>query len=162
MVKNPPAMQETRHQSLGREDPLEKGMATHSSILAWEIPWSEEPVRLQSMGLQESDMTYQLNHQHIVDLQYCVNFCCTAKWFSYTHIHIPFGFSDGAGQEWSCNAGDARDMVSVPGSGAPPGGGNGNPPQYSCWENPMDRGAWEATVHRVAKSWTRLSNWAQK
>ena len=42
MVKNPPAMQETRVQSLGREDPLEKKMATHSSILAWEIPWTEE------------------------------------------------------------------------------------------------------------------------
>ena len=43
MVKNPPAMQETQVQSLGREDSLEKGMATHSSILAWEIPWTEEP-----------------------------------------------------------------------------------------------------------------------
>ena len=42
MVKNPPAMQEMRVQSLGREDPLEKKMATHSSILAWEIPWTEE------------------------------------------------------------------------------------------------------------------------
>ena len=51
-VKNLPAMQETRVQSLGREDPLEKGMATHSSILAWEIPWTEEPGRLQSMGWQ--------------------------------------------------------------------------------------------------------------
>ena len=52
MVKNPPAMQETWVQSLGWEDPLEKGMATHSSILAWRIPWTEEPVGLQSMGLQ--------------------------------------------------------------------------------------------------------------
>ena len=51
-VKNPPATQETRVQSLGQEDPLEKGKATHSSILAWRIPWSEEPGRLQSMGLQ--------------------------------------------------------------------------------------------------------------
>ena len=51
-VKNPPAMQETRVQSLGREDPLEKGMATHSSILAWRIPCTEEPGRLQSMGSQ--------------------------------------------------------------------------------------------------------------
>ena len=47
MVKNLPAMQETQVQSLGREDPLEKGRATHSSILAWEIPWTEEPGRLQ-------------------------------------------------------------------------------------------------------------------
>ena len=43
MVKNPPAVQETQVQSLGHEDPLEKGMATHSSILAWRTPWAEEP-----------------------------------------------------------------------------------------------------------------------
>ena len=52
MVKNLPAMRENRVQSLGQEDPLEKGMATHSSILAWRIPWTKEPGRLQSMGLQ--------------------------------------------------------------------------------------------------------------
>ena len=52
MIKNQPAMQETRIQSLGWEDPLEKGMASHSSILAWRIPWTEEPVGLQSVGLQ--------------------------------------------------------------------------------------------------------------
>ena len=52
MVKNLPAMQETWVQSLGQEDPLEKGIATHSSILAWRIPWIEEPDGLQSMGLQ--------------------------------------------------------------------------------------------------------------
>ena len=45
-VKNPPAMEETQVQSLGQEDPLEKGMATHSSILAWRIPWTEKPGRL--------------------------------------------------------------------------------------------------------------------
>ena len=52
MVKNPPAMQETQVQSLGWENPLEKGMAIHSSILAWRIPWTEESGRLQSMGSQ--------------------------------------------------------------------------------------------------------------
>ena len=52
MVKNLPAMQETQVQSLGQEDPLEKGMATHSSILAWRTPWTEEPDGLQSMGSQ--------------------------------------------------------------------------------------------------------------
>ena len=50
MVKNPPAMQETQVGSLGREDPLEKGMATYCSILAWRIPWTEEPGGLQSMA----------------------------------------------------------------------------------------------------------------
>ena len=57
MVKNPPAMQETRVQSLGQEDILEKGKATHSSILAWRIPWPEEPGRLQTMGLKNLDVT---------------------------------------------------------------------------------------------------------
>ena len=52
MVKNLPPMQETWVRSLGQEDPLEKEMATHSSILAWEIPWTEDPGRLQSMGSQ--------------------------------------------------------------------------------------------------------------
>ena len=52
------------------------------------------------------------------------------------------------------NAGDVRDMGSISGLGRYPGGGHGNPLQYSCLENPMDRGAWQATVHRVAQSWT--------
>ena len=52
LVKNLPVMQEIQIQSLGWEDPLEKGMATHSSILAWEIPWAEKPGGLQSMGSQ--------------------------------------------------------------------------------------------------------------
>ena len=49
------------------------------------------------------------------------------------------------------DAGDIRDVGSIPGSGRSPGGGHGNPPQYSCLENPMDRGAWQATVHEVAR-----------
>ena len=60
MVKHLPARQETQVRSLRHEDPLEKGMAAHSSILAWRIPWTEEPGRLQSMGSQKSDMTERL------------------------------------------------------------------------------------------------------
>ena len=56
-VKNLPAVQETQVQSLGQKDPLEKEMATYSSILAWKIPWTEEFSGLQSMGLQASDTT---------------------------------------------------------------------------------------------------------
>ena len=52
MVRNPPGMQKTQVRSLGQEDPLEKGLAVHSSILAWIIPQTEDPVRLQSMGSQ--------------------------------------------------------------------------------------------------------------
>ena len=54
------------------------------------------------------------------------------------------------------NAGDRSNECSIPGSGRSPGGGHGNPVQYSCLENPMDKGAWRARVHRVTKSWTRL------
>ena len=59
------------------------------------------------------------------------------------------------GKASACNSGD---LGSIPGSGKSPGEGNGNPLQYSCLENPMDGGAWWATVHGVAKSRTRLSN----
>ena len=63
-VKNLPAVQETRIQFLGREDPLEKEMATHSSIFTWRIPQTEEPGGLQSIGSQEPDTTWRLNHHH--------------------------------------------------------------------------------------------------
>jgi len=64
LVKNLPAMEETWVQFLGWEDPLEKEMATHSSILAWRIPCTEYPGGLQSMGWQEPDTTDRLNHHH--------------------------------------------------------------------------------------------------
>ena len=62
-------MQEMQVPSLGQEDPLEKDMATHSSILPWEIPWTEEPGRLQSMGSQKSQtqLSDQTSHQHITE-----------------------------------------------------------------------------------------------
>ena len=63
-----------------------------------------------------------------------------------------------AGKESPCNAGDTEDASSIPGLGRSLGGENGNPFQYSCLENPMDRGAWWSTVHGVSKSQTQLSN----
>ena len=63
------------------------------------------------------------------------------------------GGSDG--KEFACNAGD---LGLIPGSGRSPGGGNGNPLQHACLENFKDRGAWQATVHEVTKSWTQLSD----
>ena len=66
------------------------------------------------------------------------------------------GFHDSSdSKELACNAGD---LGSIPGSGRSPGERNGSPLQYSCLENPMDRGAWRATGHEVAKGWTPLSN----
>ena len=69
---------------------------------------------------------------------------------NYTKTFHVEGFpSSSDGKEFACNAGD---LGSVPGSGGSPGGGNGNPLQYSCLENSMDRGSWQATVHGVSKS----------
>ena len=71
-----------------------------------------------------------------------------------SHIHgLPWGLS---GKKSACNAGAAGDVGSIPGLGRYPGKGKGNPLQYSCLEDPMERGAWWATVHRIAKTWTRL------
>ena len=78
MVKNPPTMQKTQVQSLGQEDPLEKELATRFSILAWRIPWTEEPGQLQSMGSQESDTTWPLHNNCILTeiLVFVFDFLC--------------------------------------------------------------------------------------
>ena len=69
--------------------------------------------------------------------------------------HINGGFSGGSdGKEPPSNAEDIRDMGLIPGSGRSPGEGNGNPPQYSCLENSMNKGTWQAIDHGIAKSWT--------
>ena len=64
MVKNPPAMQERQLPSLGQEDCLEKEMATHSSILAWEITWTEEPGRLHTIGSKKSEHAHTHRHRY--------------------------------------------------------------------------------------------------
>ena len=70
-------------------------------------------------------------------------------------LHDPLGFTGSSVvKNLLVNAGDVRDVGSVPGSGRSPGGGNGNLLQYSYLENPTDRGTWKATVHGVAKNWT--------
>ena len=72
------------------------------------------------------------------------------------HGERSMGFPGGSdGKE---SAGNAGDPGSIPGSGRSPGEGNGKPLQYSCLENPKDGGAWQATLHGVAKSWTRMSD----
>ena len=88
----------------------------------------------------------------IVDLQCCISFWRIAKWFTYTYAASQVAR---VVKNLPVNAGDIRDKDSVPGWGRCPGGGHGSPLQYSCLENPMDRGAWHATVRRATKSWTR-------
>ena len=79
ILKNLPAMQETQVQSLGREDPLEKGMATHSSILAWRIPWTELPGGLQSMRLWRVGHD-RLTHHIARDMLFPTTICVGIKW----------------------------------------------------------------------------------
>ena len=93
-VKNPPAMQEipeTRVWSLGWEDPLEEGMAIHSSILAWRIPWTEEPGGLQSMGLQKVGHDWS-NLAHTRMNMYRINqilsWCCTCMLSCFSHVWL--------------------------------------------------------------------------
>ena len=79
----------------------------------------------------------------------------TEKGSIYHNVSNTAGFpGDSVGKESTCNAGDTGDVGSIPGSGRSPEGGHGNPLQYSCLENSMDRGACQAIVHGVAKSWT--------
>ena len=100
--KNPPAMQETRVRSLCREDPLEKGMVTHSSILVWRISWTKEPGRLQSMGLQTV-----ICHGHDWETNIFTFFCklhpghsrfCFCPWIS---VHIQRQKDTGEGENLS-------------------------------------------------------------
>ena len=83
-------------------------------------------------------------------------FCLRLWYWKITFLLLKNGAPGGSdGKESACSAGDSG-SISV--SGRSPGDGNGNPLHYSCLENPMDRGAWQATVHGVAKSWTRQSD----
>ena len=87
-----------------------------------------------------------------------VGLCEIPSLLPFVNILINVDFPGGtSGKEPPANAGDMRDTVSIPGSGRSPGGEKGNPLRYSCLENPMDRGAWRATVHGGAKSQTWLS-----
>ena len=162
-------------------------MATHSSTLAWKIPWMEEPGRLQSMGSKESDTTERLHFNFSLS---CIgegngnSLQCSClenprdggawwaaiygvaqswtrlKWLNNNNNNNVYldrwGFLGGSGSKGS--ACDAGDLSSIPGSGRFPGEGNGNLLQYSCLGNPRDRGAWPATIWRVTKSQTWLSD----
>ena len=91
--------------------------------------------------------------------------CYVAGWMGeefgeeWIHVYVWLGFPGGTViKNLPVNARDAGEAVSIPGLERSPGVGNGNPLQYCCLDNPMDRGAWWVTVHGVAKSWTRLSD----
>ena len=140
-------------------------MAAHSSILAWRIPQTEEPGGLQSIGSHSQTQLKRLSTQP------CQQWGKGSKEVSLClqNAQVPVQLKKSL-NSWACtpfpgdsvvenspsSAGDARDTGSVPGLGRLPGEGHCNPFQYSCLGNPMDSGAWHATVHGVTKSQTRL------
>ena len=128
-------MQETWVRSLCWEDPLEKGTATYP---------------LQYSGLENSmdGEAWQATVHGVPGLSN-FHFSIYILWASQVVLVV---------KNPPANARDARDAVSILGSRRSPGVGNGNPPYYSCLEDPIDRGAWQVTVHGVTKSWTQLSN----
>ena len=139
MVKSLPAILETGVQTLGWEDALEK--------IPWRRAWQPTPIFLpgECHG-QRSLVSYTPWGHKESD---------TTEWL--THTVLEQGFLGGTrGKNLPANAGNIRDMGSIPGLGRSPREGHGNPLQYSCLENPQNRGTWWATVHRIAKSQTRL------
>ena len=128
-----PAMQETWVQSLGWEDPVEKEMGNTLQYSCLENPTDRGAWRATIHGVTESDTTEQLHF----------------------HFSLPCWLW---GKESACQCKRHRFN---PWLGRSPGGGNGNPLQYSYLRNPMDRGAWWTTVHGLIKNWTGLSDWAQ-
>ena len=149
-------------------------MDTHSSILAWKIPGTEswavhkrratvpktEALRTRTQtprrhGRQKAEsrgsQRPRINKRHL--LRSCAmkrrEVFCSIMPVGDSQVVLVIRNSPAKGR-------DLRDAGSIPGSGRSPGGGHGHPLQYSCLENPMDRGAWRATVHKATKSQTRL------
>ena len=182
MVKNLPAMWETWVQSLSWEDPLEEGMETHFIIPDWRIPQRRLVVynpELKSRTWLSDEHTHRLQSgkkQGCLLWPQLLNDVCnflknankrtlkinTEKEVSYAMIVYLESYNLCGTQvalvvkNLPANEQDLRDAGSVPGLGRSSGEGNGDPLQYSCLENPMDRGTWRVTVHRVTKSQTRL------
>ena len=121
-----------------------------------EVVISKSHLKSYTYSLSQYFSTYR-NYNSVESNQNSNENQCTLKKTKGDRVvNIPL---DGlSGKESACNAGDTGDVGSIPGLGRSPREGNGNPLQYSCLENPMDRGAWRTKVHGVAKSQTKLSD----
>ena len=132
-----------------------KAIAPHSSTLAWKIPWMEEPGRLKSIGL------LRVGHDCMTSLSLFTFMHWRRKW-QPTPVFLP-GESQGweslvGCHPWGCTESDTTERLHFHFLFSCIGEGNGNPLQYSCLENPMNRRAWWATIHGVTKSRTRPSD----
>ena len=121
--------------------------------------------RLHSEPLSSHSVSWYvkvLQHLWILEIPLEASVCTLCGGFRHVSSGLPYflvmiNFESTWGSDGEECARSAGDLGSIPGLGRSPGGGHGNPLQYSCLENPVDRGAWRATVHGIAKSWTRLS-----
>ena len=131
---------------------LEKQSKSQEFPYAHSLPNSSQPPqRGVFVTIHEPSWTHYYHPKFVIEIK-LHSWCCTFCGFGHTWASQVVLVVKNP----PANAGDFRDSGSIPGSGRPPGGGNGNPLQYSCLENPMNRGAWQATVHGVAKSQTQL------
>ena len=131
----------------------EKAMAPHSSTLAWKLPRTEEPGRLQSM------VSLRVGHNSVTSLSLFTFMHWRRKW-QPTPVLLP-GESQGRGslvgcRLWDRTESDTTGRLQFHFSVSCTGEGNGNPLQCSCLENPRDGGAWWAAIYGVAQNWTRL------
>ena len=129
---------------------------THSSILACRIPMDREAWQATVHGVPKSQTQLSDFHSLI-----CIHVLYITYVIYLAYIKYKCGASKVvlAVKNPPANAGDTGDSGSIPGSGSSPGEGNGNPLQYPCLGNSMNRGAWWATDHGAAKNWTQLSKW---
>ena len=166
-------MQGTQVRSLGQEDPLEKAMAPHSSTLAWKIPWTEEPGRLQSTGSQRIRhdwatslirkvkimcvvcILFLLDSAVLEDSRKCTSFIDGQSNPLGTFLVVQCFPGSSDNKKSACNGGD---LSSIPGSGRSSEEGNGYPLQYFCLENSTDRrGVQSMGSPRVRHNWATIT-----
>ena len=174
MIKNPPAMRETQFQSLGREDLLEKEMATHSSILAWRIPWTEEPGRLQSPGSQRAghdwgtntftyvlrvtDVKKQIYDYMEINLEYSLEeLMLEQKFQHFGHLIQRADSLEKTLMLGKIESKSRRGQQRMRWLDSISNSVDMNLSKF--WEIVKDRGAWHTAVHGVTKSWIQFSNW---
>ena len=121
----------------------------------------DDSVHLVAVGLTGLKQFWQrIQNCSSPMFKFAQNICLSLpSWFFLNTYSTWLGFPGGS--EVKASASNVGDLGSIPGLGRSPGGGNGNPLQYSCLENPMDRGAWRAAVHGATKSQTWLGDWAR-